>query len=1064
MTLHVDNDTAVTASVRGNQRTPYAVTFDWSRADEGEVSAACDCPRYDDGYLCKHIWAVLLEIDAAGLATSSAGPRRLEVVDGSDLDWTDDDEHAFLYRDPNAPKGEPWRDQLNRAVAYGSMEPSPRSTVATSARPMRYREAWYVVNVEASVRKRHLTIDLYQIEANKDGKLGRLKKLNLERDEIENFTNAEDRELLNLLTTSAEEPAHHVRYRTYSSCVIPVAWQGILLPKMSATRRLIWHRETRAKIDPSCRLVLDETPPWRFAVSVDADTRAQHWKLQGEIRRDPVRTPLADVDLILGDGLAMFHGRLIRLHVERGVRWIEALTRNPTVIIPYADRNAFLDWLWRSPSVPPIEWPQDLAADEVREPPRGHLAVVMENGDGNGRFLAGHVFFFYGEHRTTLHETRRGWFDAAENRVIARDAGAEQALVGELAELGITGAPPHSQVMGDVRVPRKRFAEIVRTLTARGWSVEGNGTPFRSAGEFEMEVSGGIDWFDLHGTLHFGDQSVSLPSLLKALRRGETFVTLDDGSQGVLPEDWLERYGKIARLGQVEGDALRFGSAQALLIDGLLGEQKSVDMDASFRRLREKLQASERITPASEPKGFRGTLRDYQLEGLGWLDFLRELGIGGCLADDMGLGKTVQVLALMQSRRLTRRERTTSIVLAPKSVIFNWIEEAERFAPELEVLDYTGTDRKARLGDAGRYDLLLTTYGTLRRDIPTLKDIHFDYAILDESQAIKNHNSQVAKASRLICADHRLALTGTPVENHIGELWSLFEFLNPGMLGGSTAFKDLAKGETDRATIKLLARALRPFILRRTKAQVLTELPEKTEQTLHCELSPSEREHYDELRDHYRSQLLGTVHELGFNKTRMHVLEALLRLRQAACHPGLLDSERTDDLSAKLQTLEKQLEEIVAEGHKVLVFSQFTSLLAIVRKRLEKQGIVYEYLDGRTRNRGERVKRFQEDADCPVFLISLKAGGHGLNLTAADYVVILDPWWNPAVEAQAVDRAHRIGQTRPVFAYRLIASDTIEEKILELQRSKQALADAIISADNSLLRTLTVEDLELLLS
>ncbi|MEE9253810.1 MAG: SNF2-related protein, partial [Pseudomonadales bacterium] len=755
--------------------------------------------------------------------------------------------------------------------------------------------------------------------------------------------------------------------------------------------------------------------------------------------------------------------RLIHLDLKQEGPWIDALTRNRTVDVPYADRNAFLDWLWRSPSVPHIEWPQDLAPDEVHEPPRGHLAIITEGSQGNARFFAGHVFFLYGELRAALHEARRGWFDAKDNRVVARETEAEHALLAELADAGIMRTPAHSRVMGDVRVSRTHFEEIVGTLTARGWTVEADGKRFRPAGEFKMQVSSGIDWFDLHGALHFGELSISLPSVLKALRQGETFVALDDGSQGLLPEDWLERYGKIARLGRVEGDALRFGAAQALLIDALLGEQKSVDMDASFRRLRKRLRGSEDIMPAFEPQGFHGVLRDYQREGLGWLNFLRELETGGCLADDMGLGKTVQVLALMQLRRLTKRERTTSIVVVPKSLIFNWLEEAARFTPELDVLDYTGAGRKVLLSDA-HYDLVLTTYGTLRRDIVTLKDMHFDYAILDESQAIKNHNSQIAKASRLICADHRLALTGTPVENHIGELWSLFEFLNPGMLGGSTAFKDLAKGETDDATVELLGRALRPFILRRTKAQVLPELPEKTEQTLHCELSAKERRQYDELRDHYRNQLLGSVHELGFNKTRMHVLEALLRLRQAACHPGLLDSTQIGEASAKLDTLEKQLEEIVAEGHKVLVFSQFTSLLAIVRKRLEQQGIVYEYLDGRTRKRGERVKRFQDDADCPVFLISLKAGGHGLNLTAADYVIILDPWWNPAVEAQAVDRAHRIGQTRPVFAYRLIANDTIEEKILELQRSKQALADAIVSADNSLLRTLTEEDLELLLS
>ncbi len=402
----------------------------------------------------------------------------------------------------------------------------------------------------------------------------------------------------------------------------------------------------------------------------------------------------------------------------------------------------------------------------------------------------------------------------------------------------------------------------------------------------------------------------------------------------------------------------------------------------------------------------------------------------------------------------------------PKSLIFNWVEEAERFTPNLRVADYTGSDRGDQLDQLSECDVLLTTYGTLRRDIVRLKDIEFDYAILDESQAIKNHNSQAAKACRLLKAEQRLAMTGTPVENHLGELWSLFEFLNPGMLGQTGAFKSLTqtKQNGDQAHVKLLAQAIRPFILRRTKKEVLSELPDKTEQTLYCELPPQERKEYDELRDYYRVQLANKVDEIGLNKSKIHVLEALLRLRQAACHPGLLDTDRQMQPSAKLEVLLEHLDEIQAEGHKALVFSQFTSLLAIVRQHLDERDASYEYLDGRTRNRGDTVKRFMDDPDCALFLISLKAGGHGLNLTAAEYVFILDPWWNPAVEAQAIDRAHRIGQTRPVFAYRLIARNTVEEKILELQKSKRELADAIVTGNNSLIRGLTAEDLQLLLS
>ncbi len=349
--------------------------------------------------------------------------------------------------------------------------------------------------------------------------------------------------------------------------------------------------------------------------------------------------------------------------------------------------------------------------------------------------------------------------------------------------------------------------------------------------------------------------------------------------------------------------------------------------------------------------------------------------------------------------------------------------------------------------------------------MPTLRDHRFDYAILDEAQAVKNASSESAKAVRLLKADHRLALSGTPVENHLGELWSLFEFLNPGLLGSASVFR-LGTGNRapDPDARALLARALRPFILRRTKQQVARDLPEKQEQTLYVEMEPAQRKLYDELRDHYRQTLLARVERDGINRSKIQVLEALLRLRQAACHPGLLDKDKADGPSAKLDALLPQLAEVLDEGHKALVFSQFTSLLALLKRKLDAEGIAYEYLDGRTRDRAARVERFQNDPDCTLFLVSLKAGGLGLNLTAAEYVFLLDPWWNPAVEAQAIDRAHRIGQTRQVFAYRLIARGTVEEKVLELQRTKRELADAVITADNALIRDLGREDLELLLS
>ena len=560
--------------------------------------------------------------------------------------------------------------------------------------------------------------------------------------------------------------------------------------------------------------------------------------------------------------------------------------------------------------------------------------------------------------------------------------------------------------------------------------------------------------------------TANLPALLQAVRRGQAVVTLADGSSGLIPEAWLSRLESIARLGDAAGDAVRFKPSQALLLDALLaeraGERVAARSDAAYRRRLAELLEDPASRSLDPPDTFQGELRAYQREGLGWFEFLRRARIGGCLADDMGLGKTVQVLALLDARRRQKAARP-SIVVVPKSLVFNWREEAARFTPELRVLAYVGPMRRDLKSQLTRTDVVLTTYATLLRDIAFMKDIPFDYAILDEAQAIKNEGSQSAKACRLLDAEHRLAMSGTPIENHLGELWSLFEFLNPGMLGSVASFRSLAHVD-DADDLHALQRALRPFILRRTKAQVLSELPEKSEQTLVCELSDAERVRYDELLNHYRATLLREVRQVGIGRSRMHVLEALLRLRQAALHPGLLDPALRGAESAKFEALIEQLEELLPEGHKALIFSQFTGLLGLLREALDARGWSYAYLDGKTRDRQAVVNRFQEDPTQQLFLISLRAGGHGLNLTAADYVFILDPWWNPAVEAQAIDRAHRIGQSRAVFAYRLIAADTIEQRIVDLQARKRELADAIITAENAAPSALTAEDLELLLS
>jgi SNF2 family DNA or RNA helicase len=687
------------------------------------------------------------------------------------------------------------------------------------------------------------------------------------------------------------------------------------------------------------------------------------------------------------------------------------------------------------------------------------LRVVQRKNHWGEEYFDARLLGDYGRGWEELTGPSRGIWLPEERVYVRRHEAAEAAARQTLADQGLKPLDDR----GALRLPTRNMPRVVRELLHAGWHVEAEGKAFRRAGATSVNVASGIDWFELRGEVDYGDgTSATLPQLLAALRRGDTMVRLGDGTYGLLPEDWLARFAPLAGLGAATDDHLRFRKNQAGVLDALLAAQPEVQVDEVFARIREKLRNFHGVTALPQPEGFTGQLRDYQSEGLGWMQFLREFGFGGCLADDMGVGKTAQVLATLEMRRA--EGLGPSLVVAPKSLMFNWRAEAAKFTPRLRVIEHTGLARD--IGLIRESDLVLTTYGTLVRDVPQLAGVEFDYIVLDEAQAVKNANTASAKAVRLLRGAHRLALSGTPVENHLGELWSLFEFLNPGMLGEAKVLKmagGLARNPSEESR-RLLAHALRPFILRRTKQQVARELPSKTEQTIFCELEPAQRKQYDDLRRHYRDTLLRRVQTQGVGKSTMHVLEALLRLRQAACHPGLLDQKRKDEPSAKLDVLLDHLDEIREEGHKALVFSQFTSLLAIVRERLDESGVRYEYLDGATRDRQARVEAFQTDPAISLFLVSLKAGGVGLNLTAAEYVFLLDPWWNPAVEAQAVDRTHRIGQTRPVFAYRLIARDTVEEKVLELQKSKRDLADAILGEDNSLIRDLKKEDLELLLS
>ncbi|MEX1023951.1 MAG: DEAD/DEAH box helicase [Planctomycetota bacterium] len=1035
-------DGSVTAEVEGARR--YLVEL---LLDEPDAVGSCTCPAFERLGPCKHMWAVA--VAAADAATDAATDAARAAGEFEELEDA-------------VPGSLAWQRRLEALGQRESPElPDPRALL--EARRLRYE---YELDVEASLRRGVPQLVTKVRRLRKDGTWGKAADHRPSWRGAGPRPEGVDRRIMLLLGALPEDDEQAYYSIPYATDSFPVsATKGEeLFPLLAETRRVSWRSE-----DATGPLAWDAGEPWEFELAMEPETRdgVECLVLRGHLVRGDQRIGVEEPMAVFETGVLLLDGALARYDARDAPDWIAELRRAGPIVVPRAQEE---DLHRRMANLPSRAWAGEVpwrVAGGVEPVP--HLFVHAADAWRESRLGCTLAFDYGADRRVRAHETQRVLESASGAPPIERDVRAEFAAMEFFERLGGSLTQRDMSGAGNASLPERHFGSFVRELVQAGWIVEAKGKAIRAPGASRVSVESGIDWFELEGGIEFGDQFAPLPAILAAARAGRTDVRLDDGSHGLLPEDWLESWGLLDVAGKASGDTIRFAKNQGWLLDALLRQRDDVNVDDGFEEYRRRLASFDRIEPQQEPDGFRGELRPYQREGLGWFAFLRQLGLGGCLADDMGLGKTVQVLALLEQRRLERAARgmgpRPTLVVAPRSLVFNWIAEAKRFAPQLALLDYTGADRRDHWDELLSADVVLTTYGTLRRDAAELSEVEFDYLVLDEATAIKNASSQSAKSARLLRARHRLALSGTPVENHLGELWSLFEFLNPGMLGRSRMFGAFTAKTGREGDFKELAKALRPFFLRRTKDEVLDDLPPKTEQIVMCDLGVDERARYDEVRDHFRAQLLGNrAPDEDLGRMKIQVLEALLRLRQCACHPSLMDPSRIDDDSAKLNELLPRIEELVDEGHKVLVFSQFTTFLRVVRARFEERGITYEYLDGRTRKRKEKVERFQSDPDCPVFLISLKAGGHGLNLTKADYVFLLDPWWNPAIESQAIDRAHRIGQARPVFAYRLIARGTVEEKVLELQDSKRELAEALLSQGSTVLRDLTRQDLELLLS
>ncbi len=584
--------------------------------------------------------------------------------------------------------------------------------------------------------------------------------------------------------------------------------------------------------------------------------------------------------------------------------------------------------------------------------------------------------------------------------------------------------------------------------------------------KIDLEINEKNDWFDIEAIVQFGQYRIPFIQLKNHILNKKREFTLPNGEIAIIPEKWFSQYGNL--LSFSEGDEhLRLKKLHVGLVhDFANSELANITMDRKLQKLADFAHIDE----VTAPLHFKGVLRPYQKAGYDWFHFLQKYSFGGCLADDMGLGKTIQTLALLQKSKEDQEVQnvhTTSLIIMPTSLIYNWINEAKKFTPKLKVYTYTGSFREKDIAIFDKYDVVITTYGITRVDTDLLSEMYFHYIILDESQNIKNPSSKSFKAVKSLKSKHKLILSGTPVENTVNDLWTQMSFINPGLLGSQTFFQtefvQPIEKKKDEEKAQKLQVLIKPFVMRRTKEQVATELPPKTENLVYCEMSEAQADIYEQTKSDYRNELLKSLETGDYSKSPIQMLQGLTKLRQIANHPYMVDENYTGD-SGKFEDVIHKLESVIEAGHKVLIFSQFVKQLDIYRKYFDKNHINYSYLDGSTQNRGKVVEEFKSEDHIQIFLISLKAGGVGLNLTEADYVFILDPWWNPAVEQQAIDRTHRIGQTKNVFIYKFITKDTVEEKILALQNKKMRVAKSLITTEDSFIKSLTEADIKEILA
>ncbi|HHL45586.1 MAG TPA: DEAD/DEAH box helicase [Gammaproteobacteria bacterium] len=1022
-----DSSAVLSATVQGRGRNIYQqrIQIKWLDHDYVDIHGICSCPVH---FNCKHMVAAVL----AYQRDFFSAPARSGVAGSDCLAWLDEFARA---------SDEQRQEQPGQQFLLYILQPS--------ARPGRLK-------VEFQVSRR--------LKKGGFGK-GRTVRLNNIVDSYYppgKYLQPVDLEIGKLLDISSEN--------SWYETVIEGDAGFVALSKMIQTGRCHWRHIDAPPVQAGEERSLELG--WRRD---ERDNATLEVKVAGG--GEPL---LTTPPLYLEEGESATIGPLTGVPYSRPQ--LAKLLQQPT--IPAERVAEFSARLLQKLPATPLPPPRQMEMIEVAgQPPRPALLLSGEMSDEGHRYHLLRLRFLYQGHETRALPLTEVQNIVAGDKLVRvwRDAPAEGAAIRRLQELGFEARESREgddllflsmaeRSLMDAAARWHRFlTTTIPQLQAEGWQVETDDSfqmQFHQNSEWEVEVDDDHDWFDLRFDVEIGGRRQPLlPLIAQVLDSYEPDQLPETLTLPVAESEYLavpsaqirpvldilyELYDRDTLDGNGALRLSRFDAGRLAELE----QNSATDLHwrggSALRKLGRKLNGFQGIRSLKPPRGLRATLREYQQQGLNWLQFLREYGFGGILADDMGLGKTVQTLAHLLLEKQRGRMDKPCLIIAPTSLMSNWRREAEQFTPRLKVLILQGPERHQRFDEMDRYDLLLSTYPLLARDEERLLARDYHYLVLDEAQTIKNPRAKAAQVVRRIQARHRLCLTGTPMENHLGELWALFDFLMPGFLGDARQFKQLFRtpiekqGDEERRV--RLARRVAPFMLRRTKAEVVRELPEKSEIIRTVSLESRQAALYESIRIAMEKKVRSAIAAKGLARSHITILDALLKLRQTCCDPGLLSLKQARNVkeSAKLELLMQMLPEMVEEGRRILLFSQFTKMLGIIEKSLDGAGIRYSKLTGQTRKRDEAIERFRSGA-AEVFLISLKAGGVGLNLTEADTVIHYDPWWNPAAENQATDRAYRIGQDKAVFVYKLITENTVEEKILAMQAKKQALADGVYS-------------------